>query len=80
MTTNDVEMGKVIAGLMLVAGLWVGVEFFTYGPSRAFDGAFASFPRKGPPSPGGGLVVRTPSIGGVENAACFAYPLRPPML
>ena len=42
-TTNEVEMGKVIAGLMLIAGLWVGVEFFTYGPSRAFDGAFASF-------------------------------------
>ena len=27
-------------------------------------------PRKGPRSPGGGLVVRTPSTGGAENAAC----------
>ena len=33
--------------------------------------------RKGPRSPDGGLVVRTPSIGGAENAACFAYPLKP---
>ncbi len=32
-------------------------------------------PRKGPRSPVGGLLVRTLSIGGAENAACFAYPL-----
>jgi hypothetical protein len=31
-------------------------------------------PRKGPGSPGGGLVVRMPSIGGAENGAYFAYP------
>ena len=37
-------------------------------------GASFRFPRKGPRSPGGGLVVRTPSIGGAENAARFAYP------
>ena len=36
-------MGKVLKGLFWVAGLWVGVEFFTQGPSQAFDGAFASF-------------------------------------
>lgn len=36
-------MGKVMTGLIVVVGLWVGVEFFTEGPSRAFDGAFASF-------------------------------------
>ena len=30
-------------------------------------------PRKGPRSPGGGLVVRTPSIGGAENGAYFSY-------
>lgn len=33
-------------------------------------------PRKGPRRLAGGLVVRTPSIGGAENAASFAYPLR----
>ena len=36
-------MGKVMTGLIVVVGLWVGVEFFTEGPSRAFDGAFAGF-------------------------------------
>ena len=36
-------MGKVMMGLIVVVGLWVGVEFFTEGPSRAFDGAFAGF-------------------------------------
>lgn len=36
-------MSKVIGGLIVVAGIWVGVEFVTQGPSRAFDGAFASF-------------------------------------
>jgi len=35
-------MGKVIKGLFVVAGLWIGIEFFMYGPSRAFDGAFAN--------------------------------------
>jgi hypothetical protein len=39
----EVDMGKVITGLIVVLGLWVGVEFFTQGPSRAFDGAFAGF-------------------------------------
>lgn len=36
-------MGKVITGLIVVLGLWVGVEVMTEGPSRAFDGAFAGF-------------------------------------
>ena len=36
-------MGKVMTGLIVVVGIWVGVELFTHGPSRAFDGAFASF-------------------------------------
>jgi len=36
-------MGKVLTGLIIVAGIWVGVEFFTMGPSRAFGGAFAEF-------------------------------------
>jgi hypothetical protein len=36
-------MGKVMTALLVIAGLWVGVEFFTEGPSRAFDGAFAGF-------------------------------------
>jgi hypothetical protein len=34
-------MGKVVTGLIVVVGLWVGVELFTKGPSRAFDGLFA---------------------------------------
>jgi len=29
-----------------------------------------NFPERAP----SGLLVRTPSIGGAENAACFAYP------
>ena len=36
-------MGKVMTGLIAVVGLWVAVEFFTEGPDRAFDGAFAGF-------------------------------------
>ena len=27
----------------MALGIWIGVEFFTQGPSRAFDGAFAGF-------------------------------------
>lgn len=34
-------MGKVVTGLIVVIGLWVGVEFMTKGPSQAFDGLFA---------------------------------------
>ena len=34
-------MGKVMTGLIVVVGLWVGVELVTEGPSRAFDGLFA---------------------------------------
>ena len=44
-------MGKIVTGLIVVAGLWVGVEFFTYGPSRAFDGAFAGFFKEGTAEP-----------------------------
>jgi hypothetical protein len=36
------------------------------------DGSHHSF-RKGPTSPGGGLVVRMPSIGGAENGAYSSY-------
>ena len=36
-------MGKVITGLLIVAGLWAGVELFTHGPSGAFGGALAPF-------------------------------------
>ena len=58
----------------------------TNGPySGATAWAFAHFrgtllheealcPRKGTTRPGRGLVVRTSSIGGAENAAYFAYP------
>jgi hypothetical protein len=31
-------MGKVITAFLVIAGIWVGVELFTYGPSRAFGG------------------------------------------
>lgn len=34
-------MGKVIAGLIAVIGIWMGVEMVSMGPSRAFDGLFA---------------------------------------
>lgn len=43
MNTNEVDMGKVMIGLMVVVGLWVGMEFFSKGPSRAFNGAFAGW-------------------------------------
>ena len=36
-------MGKAITGLLIVVGLWVGVEFFSEGPRHAFGGAFAGF-------------------------------------
>ena len=40
---SEVDVGKVMTGLIVVLGVWVGVELFTHGPSRAFDGAFAGF-------------------------------------
>lgn len=40
-------MGKVIAGMIVVLGIWVGVEVMTNGPARAFDGAFAGFMSEG---------------------------------
>jgi hypothetical protein len=36
-------MGKVFGLLLIVALVWVGLEFYTEGPSRAFGGVFASF-------------------------------------
>jgi len=36
-------MGKVLGGLIVVAGIWIGVEFVTEGPSRAFGGFFSGF-------------------------------------
>ncbi len=36
-------MSKVFGAVIVVLGIWVGVEFMTEGPSRAFGGAFASF-------------------------------------
>jgi len=36
-------MGKVVTGLIVVIGIWVGVEIAQNGPSRAFDGLFAGF-------------------------------------
>jgi len=36
-------MGKVLTGLLIVAGLWIGIELFMYGPSRAFDGVLAGY-------------------------------------
>jgi len=36
-------MGKAMTGIIVVLGLWVGVEVMTVGPERAFDGLFADF-------------------------------------
>ena len=36
-------MGKVMTGLSVILGLWIGVEVFNEGPEHAFDGAFAGF-------------------------------------
>lgn len=35
-------MGKIFGMLLIVAGIWVGLEVFQKGPGGAFDGAFAS--------------------------------------
>lgn len=40
-------MGKVMIGMIVVVGLWVGMEFFSQGPSGAFNGAFAGFSGSG---------------------------------
>ena len=40
-------MGKVITGLIVVIGIWVGIEIADKGPSRAFDGLFAEFVSEG---------------------------------
>jgi hypothetical protein len=40
---KDNSMGKVLGMLVAVAAIWVGVEFMTEGPRRAFDGMFAGF-------------------------------------
>ncbi len=34
-------MGKVIGGLIVIVGIWMGVELMTLGPSRAFGGIFS---------------------------------------
>jgi hypothetical protein len=39
----------------------------------ALTGSQAEQPGKGPHSPAGSVVVRMPSIGAAENAACFSY-------
>lgn len=44
-------MGKVIKALIIVLGFWVSIELFMQGPSRAFDGAFASFFNSAPNVP-----------------------------
>lgn len=41
-------MGKVIVGVIVVLGIWVGMEIANHGPSGAFDGAFASFVDEAP--------------------------------
>jgi hypothetical protein len=41
--TNEVDMGNVVKGLIVILVIWVGLELFTNGPSRAFNGVFADF-------------------------------------
>ena len=36
-------MSKAFGILLIVGMIWIGLELFTEGPSRAFGGAFASF-------------------------------------
>ncbi len=36
-------MGKLMTGVFVILGLWVGSEMFVQGPSRAVDGALAGF-------------------------------------
>ena len=36
-------MSKVFGILLIVAMIWIGLELFLEGPTRAFGGAFASF-------------------------------------
>jgi hypothetical protein len=40
---------------------------------RCVEGNSGFIARKGPTSPGGGLVVRVPGIGGAENGPYFPY-------
>ena len=40
---GEQSMFKVVSGLLAVAGIWVGLEVMTEGPSQAFGGAFKSF-------------------------------------
>jgi hypothetical protein len=43
-------MGKVFGILLIVGLVWIGLELYTEGPSRAFGGAFASFAGKSIPN------------------------------
>lgn len=36
-------MSKVFGILLVVGMIWIGLELYTEGPSRAFGGVFASF-------------------------------------
>jgi hypothetical protein len=38
-----VVMGKVFGILVIVVMIWVGLEFYLEGPSRAFGGVFATY-------------------------------------
>jgi len=50
-------MGKVITAFLVIAGIWVGVELFTNGPSRAFGGVLSPLFDAG----GGSSVEREPT-------------------
>ncbi len=45
-------MGKVFGILLIVVGVWVGMEVYTQGVRGAFGGAFAFLAAEPPPPPG----------------------------
>jgi hypothetical protein len=44
-------MGKVFGLLLIVAGLWVGLELYQHGPNGAFGGALARIGGAEPTAP-----------------------------
>jgi hypothetical protein len=70
-------MGKVMIGLIVVVGLWVGMEFFSQGPSRAFNGAFAGWSgsekaevdTRSTAQRAGDWVIRTPAEADARRAS-----------
>ena len=69
---NQLERIEQCGNRVVVSRTAMAHDFRTDGTLA--NGISDVSPRKGTTRPGRGLVVRTSSIGGAENAAYFAYP------